>query len=382
MKSVRIGAGLGFYGDSWLPIRATLERGDVKYIASDHLSELTLAILRKDLAKDPSAGYTRDLVPMLTALWPLAAPRGVRFVLNAGGLNPRGAGAALTAAFRAKGWRARIAVVTGDDVLDQIDALRAGGDTLRHMDTGVEIDTVRERLVFANAYLGAGPITQALAAGADIVLTGRVADAALALGPIVHELGWPLAARTQQEWDRLALGLTVGHLLECSGQGSGGNFGSAGAWNEIPDLGHIGYPIAEVREAVKAALLQFLAPLDPTRVGTLEDQATPLNTPQYADVRKGWPLRKPVTDRELLAVASRVSGVLFVNDVKIAEGTKPSVAQIPMNGLELPRVAGVSVVIGDPLDLDQLRGQGAGAGTGGTGAPPTLVPVPVVPEEC
>ena len=248
MKSVRIGAGLGFYGDSWLPIRATLERGDVKYIASDHLSELTLAILRKDLAKDPSAGYTRDLVPMLTALWPLAAPRGVRFVLNAGGLNPRGAGAALTAAFRANGWRARIAVVTGDDVLDQIDALRAGGDTLRHMDTGVEIDTVRERLVFANAYLGAGPITQALAAGADIVLTGRVADAALALGPIVHELGWPLAARTQQEWDRLALGLTVGHLLECSGQGSGGNFGSAGTWNDIPDLGHIGYPIAEVRE--------------------------------------------------------------------------------------------------------------------------------------
>src|SRR5215831_4029530 len=108
VKSVRIGAGLGFYGDSWLPIRATLERGEVQYIASDHLSELTLAILRKDLAKDPDAGFTRDLVPMLTALWPLAAPRGVRFVLNAGGLNPRGAGAALAAAFRAQGWRARI----------------------------------------------------------------------------------------------------------------------------------------------------------------------------------------------------------------------------------------------------------------------------------
>jgi hypothetical protein len=248
MKQVRIGAGLGFYGDSWLPVRASIERGDVQYIASDHLSELTLAILRKDLAKDPAAGYTRDLVPMLTALWPLAAPRGVRFVLNAGGLNPRGAGAALEAALRAKGWRARIAVVTGDDVLDRIDALRAAGAPLRHMDSGDEIDRVRDRLVFANAYLGAAPIAQALAAGADIVLTGRVADAALALGPIVHELGWPLAARTQDEWDRLALGLTVGHLLECSGQGSGGNFGSAGTWSEIPDLGHIGYPIAEVRE--------------------------------------------------------------------------------------------------------------------------------------
>jgi hypothetical protein len=248
MKRVRIGAGLGFYGDSWLPIRATLERGDVNYIASDHLSELTLAILRKDLAKDPGAGYTRDLVPMLTALWPLASARGVRFVLNAGGLNPRGAGEALVAAFRARGWRARIAVVTGDNVLDSLDTLRARGDTLRHMDSGAEIDTVRARLVFANAYLGARPIAQALAAGADIVLTGRVADAALSLGPIVHELGWPLDARTQDDWDRLALGLTVGHLLECSGQGSGGNFGSAGGWSDVPDLGHIGYPIAEVRE--------------------------------------------------------------------------------------------------------------------------------------
>jgi len=248
VKSVRIGAGLGFYGDSWLPVRATLERGDVQYIVSDHLSELTLAILRKDAAKDANAGYTRDLVPMLTDLWPLAAARNVRFVLNAGGLNPRGAGVALAAAFRAKGWRARIAVVTGDDVLDRIDTLRAGGDALRHMDSGAELDGVRERLVFANAYLGATPIAQALSGGADIVVTGRVADAALALGPIVHELGWQLAARKQDEWDRLALGLTVGHLLECSGQGSGGNFGSEGSWSAIPDLGHIGYPIAQVGE--------------------------------------------------------------------------------------------------------------------------------------
>ena len=87
MRTIRIGAGLGFYGDSWLPVRAAIERGEVRYIASDHLAELTLAILQKDRARDPSAGFTRDLVPMLTALWPLAQPRGVRFVLNAGGLN-------------------------------------------------------------------------------------------------------------------------------------------------------------------------------------------------------------------------------------------------------------------------------------------------------
>lgn len=247
MKNIRIGAGLGFYGDSWLPLRATLERGDVQYIASDHLSELTLAILRKDQAKDPGAGFTRDLVPMLTALWPLAAARGVKFVLNAGGLNPRGAAQALAAAFKSKGWPAKIAVVTGDAVLERLGELQAAGEELRHLDTGAAIESVRERLVFANAYLGARPIAQALALGAEIVLTGRVADAALTLGPLVHELDWSLDAHTPLEWNLLAQGLTIGHLLECSGQGSGGNFGAQGKWRDIPDLGHIGYPIAEVR---------------------------------------------------------------------------------------------------------------------------------------
>jgi hypothetical protein len=243
MRTIRIGAGLGFYGDSWLPVRAAIERGEVRYIASDHLAELTLAILQKDRARDPSAGFTRDLVPMLTALWPLAQPRGVRFVLNAGGLNPLAGRDALVSAFAARGWRARIAVVTGDDVLERVDELRAAGVSLAHLDSGADIAAVRERLVFANAYLGARPIADALAAGADIVLTGRVADAALFLGPLVHEFGW-----AWDDWDRLAQGLTVGHLLECSGQGSGGNFGSAGDWATIPDLSHIGYPIAEVRE--------------------------------------------------------------------------------------------------------------------------------------
>ena len=241
MKSVRIGAGLGFYGDSWRPVRASLERGGVQYIASDHLAELTLAILHKDRQKDPAAGYARDLVPMLVDLWPLAAPRGVKFVLNAGGLNPLGARAALAAAFAARGWKARIATVSGDDVAQRLDELRAAGEPLAHMDSGTDIAGVRARLLFANAYLGAQPIAEALARGADIVLTGRVADAALALGPLVHELGW-----RWDEWDKLAQGLAVGHLLECSGQASGGNFGSALEWAKIPDLLHLGYPIAEV----------------------------------------------------------------------------------------------------------------------------------------
>ena len=222
MKSVRIGAGLGFYGDSWRAVRASIERGGVRYIASDHLSELTLAILQKDRQKDPSAGYARDAVPMLADLWPAAAKHKVRFVLNAGGLNPQGAREAIKKIFREKGWKARIATVTGDSVFERIDELKRAGEPLAHMDTGADLGGVREKLLFANAYLGAQPIAEALAQGADIVLTGRVADAALTLGPLAHEFGWQW-----DDWDRLAAGLTLGHLLECSGQGSGGNFGSS-----------------------------------------------------------------------------------------------------------------------------------------------------------
>ncbi|MBS0337360.1 MAG: DUF1446 domain-containing protein, partial [Proteobacteria bacterium] len=166
---------------------------------------------------------------------------GVKFVLNAGGLNPHGAREAIARAFHAKGWKASIAVVTGDSVTDRVDELRAAGQPLAHLDTGADITTVRDRLVFANAYLGAQPIAEALARGADIVLTGRVADAALFLGPLAHEFGW-----RWDDWERLAQGLTVGHLLECSGQASGGNFGSAGEWEHIPDFLHLGYAIAEV----------------------------------------------------------------------------------------------------------------------------------------
>ena len=243
MKTVRVGAGLGFYGDSWRPVRASIERGGVQYIASDHLSELTLAILQKDRQKDPGAGYARDAVPMLTELWPLAAKHGVKFVLNAGGLNPQGAREAIARAFRDKAWKATIATVTGDSVLERIDELRGAGEPLAHMDNGSDISSVRERMLFANAYLGAQPIAEALARGADIVLTGRVADAALTLGPLAHEFGWKW-----DDWDRMAAGLTLGHLLECSGQGSGGNFGSAGEWAKVPDYAHLGYPIAEASE--------------------------------------------------------------------------------------------------------------------------------------
>ena len=179
--NVRIGAGLGFYGDAWEPVAASIERGGVQYIASDHLAELTLAILQKDRQRDEALGYARDVVPMLMRLWPLMQTRGVKFICNAGGLNPVGAAAALRAAFAAKGWKTRIAVVTGDEVLPRLADLAPP-----HMFNAQPFETVRERMVFANAYLGARPVVLALEQGADIVLTGRVADAALFLAPLVH----------------------------------------------------------------------------------------------------------------------------------------------------------------------------------------------------
>lgn len=247
MRSIRIAGGLGFYGDSWQPIKTSIERGNVQYVASDHLAELTLAILQKDRLRDPNLGYTRDLVPMLLDLLPLAIPRGVKFILNAGGLHPLAAREVLLRALQKHNLKLKVGVVLGDAVLERLDELQQAGVALTHMDTGAEIDTVREKLLFASAYLGARPIVEALDAGAEIVLTGRVADAALFLAPMMHEFGW-----RWDEWDKLAQGIVVGHLLECSGQATGGNFG--GDWRTVPDFAHLGYPIAEVWENGEALI--------------------------------------------------------------------------------------------------------------------------------
>ncbi len=229
-KTVRIGAGMGFYGDTVRGALDTARHGDVRYICFDHLAELTLAILQKDRQKDPSLGYTKDIAAIARALLPVCAERGIRLVSNSGGLNPAGARDQVLAAARELGLRGlRVATVTGDDLLPRIDELRAAG---------VAVD-LPERVLFANVYLGARPVAEALARGADVVITGRVADASLFLAPLLHEFGWAAG-----DWDRLAVGVTAGHLLECSAQCTGGNF--SGDWWNIPDMDRIGYPIAEV----------------------------------------------------------------------------------------------------------------------------------------
>jgi hypothetical protein len=165
-------------------------------------------------------------------------------VINAGGVNPRACAAAVVAAARAAGvgGRARVALVTGDDLMDRLDTLLASGHTLAHMETGAPLATVRERVQSANAYLGARPLVDALRLDPTVVVTGRCADAALTYGPLVHELAW-----RWDDWDRLAAGVVAGHINECGAQASGGN--SMPEWWTIPDLAGVGFPIIEAEES-------------------------------------------------------------------------------------------------------------------------------------
>lgn len=243
---MRIGAGQGFWGDSPFPALDVVQKGDVQYLAGDALAELTLAILQKARQKDPSKGYVEDMFFQL-----LLAPcyqKGVKILTNAGGINPPGAGRMVYELARRMGLKGlKIAVITGDDILPRLGELKEQGVDLSDLESGGDIGSIEGRILFANAYLGAQPLVQALALGAQVVIAGRTADPALFLAPLVYELGWGW-----EDWDRLAAGILVGHLMECSAQSTGGNFG--GDWWNIPDMERIGYPVAEVYEDGRAVL--------------------------------------------------------------------------------------------------------------------------------
>lgn len=241
MRTVRIGAGQGFYGDSLLPVLDVARYGNVQYISFDTLAELTLAILEKGRKKDPTQGYTKDVVPMMKNLLPICKEKGIKLITNAGGINPQGAAKAVAQVARELGLKVKIACVTGDDIYDRLDELGAQGVAFEDKETGQELGDVRERVLFASVYLGANVIADALREGADVVITGRTTDTAQFLGPLIYEFGWG-----REEWNKLAQGIILGHLMECSGQVCGGNFQVG--WEEMQNLERIGYPVAEVSE--------------------------------------------------------------------------------------------------------------------------------------
>jgi hypothetical protein len=242
MKRVRIGNGCGFWGDNLdAPVRLA-EAGKLDYLTLEYLAELTMSILALLKAKDANAGYATDFIDVLGRLAPiLKAQPGLKVVTNAGGMNPR-ACAAKAKELLAKGGEKRIAVVSGDDLLPRLDELFAAGHTLNHLDTGEPLSSIRDKVVSANAYLGAKPIAGALQQGAGIVITGRVADASLTVGPAAHEFGWGFG---QPDLDRLAAGTVAGHLIECGAQATGGLWVNADGSTRLAE---VGYPIAEIAE--------------------------------------------------------------------------------------------------------------------------------------
>lgn len=234
-KIVRIGGAGGFLGDSSVAAPQLLASGKLDYMILDYLAEATMAPLGQLKQVRPDQGYARDFTEWV---WKdnlrEFKEQGVRVVTNAGGVNPEACRARMEEIAAEAGITFRIAIVTGDDLIDRVPDFAADGIVEMFSDLPFPDP---KKVWTANAYLGGGPIAAALAAGADVVITGRVVDSALTLGPLMHEFGWQA-----DDHDRLSAGSLAGHVIECGAQATGGLFTD---WEKVPDWAHIGYPIIE-----------------------------------------------------------------------------------------------------------------------------------------
>lgn len=240
-RIVRVGCGGGMWGDDLEAPRRLAEGGPLDYLMLDYLAEVTMSILQKQRSRDPKAGYAKDFPATVASVLPWIAGGSLKVMADAGGVNPRACAEAVLSAVRGVpgGEKVYVGIVSGDDLLPELDRLLAEGHELANMDTGAPLAEVRDRVVAANVYLSSEPMVSALAAGANVVVSGRVADASLCLAPLRHEFGWRV-----DDWDRLAAGMIAGHIIECGAQCTGGN--CLHEWASIPDLANVGYPIVEV----------------------------------------------------------------------------------------------------------------------------------------
>lgn len=237
MKRIRIGCGAGYSGDRLEPAVELVEQGEIDYLIFECLAERTIALAQRARLDDPEAGYDPLLAERMHAVLATCSRKGIRIVTNMGAANPLAAAARVREIARSLGLAGlKVAAVLGDDVLATV---RAGGYL---DDTGQPIGRLGERLLSANAYIGAQALVDALAQGADVVITGRAADPALVLAPLIHEFGWAM-----DDWHRLGQGTLVGHLLECAGQITGGYFADPG-YKDVAGLARLGFPIGEVAE--------------------------------------------------------------------------------------------------------------------------------------
>jgi Acyclic terpene utilisation family protein AtuA len=238
MRTIRIGSGAGYSGDRIEPAIELAEKGDIEYLVFECLGERTVALAQQARMKNPELGYDPLLEERMRAVLPLCAAKKIKIVTNMGAANPEAAAKKTAEIARSLGLSAlRIAAIVGDDVLE---ACKAADFPIMEFDGTIK--QLGNRLLSANAYLGAGPMAEALSRGADVVITGRASDPALFLAPMIHAFGWAM-----DDWNLLGKGTVAGHLLECAGQITGGYFADPG-YKDIPDLARLGFPIGEVGE--------------------------------------------------------------------------------------------------------------------------------------
>lgn len=238
MRTIRIGSGAGYSGDRIEPAIELAERGDIQYLVFECLGERTVALAQQARMKNPDGGYDPLLEERMRAVLPICAAKGIKIVTNMGAANPEAAARKTAEIAKSLGLSAlKIAAVTGDDVLE---ACKDGDLPIMEFDGSIK--QLGNRLLSANAYLGAEPMSQALTNGADIVITGRASDPALFLAPMIHTFGWAM-----DDWNLLGQGTVAGHLLECAGQITGGYFADPG-YKDVEGLARLGFPIGEVGE--------------------------------------------------------------------------------------------------------------------------------------
>jgi hypothetical protein len=238
VRTIRIGSGAGYSGDRIEPAVELAEKGDIQYLVFECLGERTVALAQQARMKNPEGGYDPLLEERMRAVLPLCASKGIKIVTNMGAANPEAAARRTAEIARSLGLSSlRIAAIVGDDVLD---ACKDGDLPIMEFDGTIK--QLGNRLLSANAYLGAEPMAKALTSGADIVITGRASDPALFLAPMIHAFGWAM-----DDWNLLGQGTVAGHLLECAGQITGGYFSDPG-YKDVPDLARLGFPIGEVGE--------------------------------------------------------------------------------------------------------------------------------------
>jgi hypothetical protein len=357
-RAVRVANCSGFFGDRLDAAREMVEGGPIDVLTGDWLAELTMLILaRQRMKHGEGSGYARTFLTQMEQVLGTCLDRGIKVVSNAGGLDPSGAAAALRAKADELGLgQVRIAWVEGDDLMPRLDELKAAGEELVNLDTGETLDSLGMPPLTANAYLGGRGITAALAAGADVVITGRVTDAALVVGPAAWWHGW--SYDDPAHLDRLAGAVVAGHVIECGAQATGGNYAF---FREVPGLEHVGFPWADVEDDGSATIGKHDLTGGLVSVGTVTAQllyeiagtayANPDVTADFASVR----LDETAPDRVRISGARGWSAPPVVKVAVNTLGGFRNTASLVLTGLDVEAKADLALRTVAGVSLEQAR---------------------------